>query len=123
MAIHNERGEYGEKIAMAHLREKGYVILEMNWRSNHLEIDIIAAKDNKIVFVEVKTRRNTEYSTPTSSVDRKKINNIVRAANSYIIQKDTELEPRFDIITVVGDKEPFKIEHIEEAFFPPMTHR
>lgn len=123
MARHNERGQYGEKIAMAHLRNEGYVILDVNWRSSHLEIDIIAAKDNEIVFVEVKTRKDEEYMLPTASVDKNKINNIVRAANSYIIQKDTNLEPRFDIITVVGNREPFKVEHIKEAFFPPMKHR
>ena len=56
MAAHNDFGIQGEDIAIQHLRTKGYDILDKNWRSGHKEIDIIARKDDTIVFVEVKAR-------------------------------------------------------------------
>ena len=56
MAQHNDFGAQGEDIAIDYLRRKGYVILDRNWRSGHREIDIVARKDDTVVFVEVKAR-------------------------------------------------------------------
>ena len=56
MAKHNELGKKGEEIAAQYLSEKGYEILERNWRNRHKEIDIIAKDGNELVIVEVKTR-------------------------------------------------------------------
>ena len=54
MAYHNDFGAQGEDIAIDYLRSKGYVILDRNWRSGHKEIDIVARKDDIVVFVEVR---------------------------------------------------------------------
>ena len=63
MAIHNALGKAGEDAAAAYLERNGYEIRDRNWRKNHLELDIVATKDNELIIVEVKTRSNTELSS------------------------------------------------------------
>ena len=120
MAKHNELGKAGEDAAVAYLENTGYVIRDRNWRKGHFELDIVAAKDNELVVVEVKTRRNTEYAEPEDAVDMPKIRRTVRAADTYIKLFQVDAPVRFDIITAVGDNGRFEIEHIKEAFFPPL---
>ena len=75
MAQHNDFGKWGEDLAVHYLSEKGYAILERDWRYGHKDIDIIAISDDTLVFVEVKTRRNDTFMRPEQSVDWKKIKN------------------------------------------------
>ena len=63
MAEHNELGKAGENAAVAYLEEHGYLIRHRNWRKGHFELDIVAAKENELVIVEVKTRSNILSST------------------------------------------------------------
>ncbi len=120
MAKHNELGKEGEKAAIAYLLEHNYVIRHQNWRSGHLELDIIAAKDNMLIVVEVKTRRNTDFAEPEDAVNKTKIRRIVRATDTYLKMFQLDTPVRFDIITVVGNVGNFEIEHLEEAFYPPL---
>ena len=120
MAQHNALGEAGEKAAADYLQAKGYNICHRNWRKGHLELDIVATKGNELVVVEVKTRANTDYKLPEEAVTPQKIRRTVIAADSYLKAFQIDLPVRFDIITVIGAVGDFKIEHIEEAFFPPM---
>ena len=119
MARHNELGKWGEDIAVAKLVREGYAIVEKNWRLHHYEIDIIASKDSKIIFIEVKTRSDDSVD-PLEAVDRRKINHMVSSANVYIQNTGTRLEPQFDIIGVSGTPENYTITHIEDAFLPPL---
>lgn len=120
MAEHNDLGKAGEEAAAHYLKEKGYLILHRNWRRGHLELDIVAAKNNELVVVEVKTRRDTEFALPEDAVDGLKIRRTVRAADAYIKMFQIDAQVRFDIITVVGNRKNFQIEHIKEAFYPPL---
>ena len=120
MAEHNELGLYGEDLAVAHLLAKGYAIRHRNWRCGRWEVDIVAADGRTLVFVEVKTRRNTEFRQPYEAVDWKKIRHIVTAADTYIKLHDFEGPVRFDIMTVVGRESHFDIQHIEDAFDSPI---
>ena len=120
MAAPNLLGKAGEDAAAAYLQKKGYIICDRNWRMNHLELDIIATKDDVLVFVEVKTRKNTEYREPYEAVDWKKIRHIVMAADTYIKLHDFDGAVRFDIVTVVGKEGNFEIQHIEDAFDSPI---
>lgn len=115
----NSFGPFGERIATEHLIAEGYAIRERNWHQGHYEIDIIAQQGSTIVFVEVKSRRG-DYQDPLESVDRKKISRIVSAANVYMQMAELDFDTRFDIITLTGTPENYKLEHIEEAFFPPL---
>ena len=121
MAKHNDLGKAGEDAAVAYLQRDGYLIRHRNWRKGHFELDIVATKDNQLIVVEVKTRSNAEFKQPEDAVDVPKIKRTVRAADTYIKFFQIDNPVRFDIITVVGDKkDDFKIEHIKEAFFPPL---
>ena len=80
MAAHNTLGKDGEDAAVAYLERNGYVILHRNWRKNHLELDIVAVKDELLIVVEVKTRSNTEYIEPQDAVNWQKIRHIVVAS-------------------------------------------
>ena len=64
MAKHNDLGKAGENAAVAYLEQKGYLIRDRNWRKGHFELDIVAAKDNELIVVEVKTRSNTLFAEP-----------------------------------------------------------
>lgn len=100
---HLKTGIWGEELAAAYLREKGYVILERDWHSKHRDIDIIALHDNCIVFVEVKTRRNRDFGDPLQAVDHAKQKNLCRAINHYIHYRKSNSPWRFDVITIVGE--------------------
>ncbi len=116
MAKHNNLGAEGETIARRYLEDNDYLILETNWRMGHLEADIIAYKDNRLVFVEVKTRTTDSYGSPDVFVDAKKRRAYIKLANAYILKKNRQEEARFDIISVVLDKETPKVTHFEEAY-------
>jgi len=118
MADHNEIGIKGENIAKDFLIKKGYEILETNWRSGKAEIDLIARKEEVLIFIEVKTRTNTSFGQPEDFVDSKKVKFLTSAAGDYMRKIKHEWEVRFDIISVIiEDKnEPF-IKHLEDAFF------
>ena len=118
MAKHNELGKRGEELATQYLTEKGYEILERNWRNKHKEIDIIAKDGDCLVIVEVKTRQTDEYGDPDIAVTRQKQWRLISAANAYVFQNKLDIDTRFDIISIVfHDDEPI-IEHIEDAFLP-----
>ena len=109
MAEHNELGKEGEDEAAHYLTERGYHIRH-----------IVAEKDNQLIIVEVKTRRNEAYGHPEDAITNRKIRTLVSLADSYIKKFKIDLPVRFDVITVVGNEPPFRIEHIEEAFLPPI---
>lgn len=119
MASHNELGALGEQIACEYLIKQGYQILERNWSNGHKEIDIIAKDGDTIVIVEVKTRQSTFLVEPEIAVDVYKQRNLIWAANSYVRRYQYDLDVRFDIISIVIDRNDEKrIEHIEDAFYP-----
>lgn len=116
MATHNDIGKQGEELANEFLRKNGYAILETNYRYRKAEIDLIAQKDQTLAIVEVKTRTSTDFGTPESFVNKKKINLILEATNAYVDEKNLDLEISLDIISVILGKET-KIEHIQNAYF------
>lgn len=120
MAEHNILGKAGEDAAVDYLERHNYLIRHRNWRKNHLELDIVAVKENELVVVEVKTRTDNDFAEPQDAVTPQKIRRIVMAANAYIKAFQIDAPVRFDIITAIGEKEHFQIEHIKEAFYPPL---
>ena len=116
MAEHYELGNKGEQLAVNYLINKGYKIVERNWRFQKAEIDIIATKDKTLISVEVKTRSTNDFGSPQDFVNKKKIKLMVSAMNEYILNKDLDIELRFDIIAITKDKSSFDIEHFKDAF-------
>jgi putative endonuclease len=117
MAAHNELGSKGEQRASDFLQKKGYKILDTNWRMQQLEIDIVAQQKNLLIIAEVKTRTGRVFGEPEEFVQRQKQKNLIRAANAYVLKNNLDLEVRFDIISIVVEKEDkFVVNHIEDAF-------
>ena len=116
MADHNELGKKGEQIAIDFLVKKKYKILEKNYRYLKLEVDIIAQKENILVAVEVKTRTTDFFGNPQEFVDPKKIKRLLSAIDNYVIEKELEVEVRFDNIAIIHYKQQTKIEHLKDAF-------
>jgi putative endonuclease len=111
-------GKQGEELAVEFLIEDGYDILERNWRFKHIEVDIIARKDNILVIAEVKTRTGNTYGEPYTAVDYRKQRSLIFAAERYIFGHNLDLEVRFDIISILIDNNRTVLEHIKEAFHP-----
>lgn len=107
-------GTAGENLAINYLQNKGYVILEKNYRFGHNEIDIICEKKGVVVFVEVKTRTTDEFGAPIETIDRSKVNKITDTAEAYLCKRNLfgKCKSRFDVIGITKDN----IEHIEDAF-------
>lgn len=120
MAKHNDTGLLGEQAAVDLLTAKGYAIVDRNWRCGRMEIDIVAQRDGRLVIVEVKTRSDDTMDDPVEAVTRRKQLAMVRAgvanANAYGLPHELQ----FDIIGVSGTPDNLKIEHIEDAFPPPL---
>lgn len=122
MATHNVLGKEGEEEAVQCLLRKGYTILHRNWRSGKKELDIIAMDNQQktLVVVEVKTRKNRLFGEPEEAINNTKIRRIVSSTDTYLRKFAIDLPVRFDIIAVVGEKPPFQIEHLEDAFYSPI---
>ncbi len=113
-------GKTGEDVATDHLRKSGFKILYRNWKWGKHEIDIIAEKNNVVVFVEVKTRTDDYLMDPRTAITREKQRSIIFAAEGYIQRFNIDKESRFDVLTIIKKEESFEIDHIEDAFYPTL---
>lgn len=120
MAEHNDLGKLGEERAQAYLASQGYKIKHTNWVAGKLELDIVAEKDNMLIIVEVKTRSTDTFEHPEEAINLRKIKNLVNAAHEYIFKFDWQGETRFDIISVIPKGQTYRIDHIKDAFLPPL---
>lgn len=119
-------GRFGEDAAEAFLKSRGWTIIERNFRVEHLEVDIIATRNDVFAFIEVKSRKlvdNNVYGAPINAVNLKKRKNIVRAAELYLLmnQIDESLQINLDIIEVYivsesGELRVSKIRHFLNAY-------
>lgn len=117
MITTKEIGDKGELTALNYLADKGYNILECNYRYQKAEVDIIADDGNFIVFVEVKTRAQFRLTEPEDSVNKKKQQLLISAAQYYLEKKDLNKEARFDIVSIIYSEDNYQIKHIEDAFY------
>jgi len=120
MVSTRELGEMAEGLAQQHLVKLGYEILDTNWYHGHLELDIVAKDGDELVIIEVKARTGIRYEHPSEAVTNTKIKRIVDAADAYLIEKDLNVETRFDVITVIFVDKKFELEHFKDAFYPTM---
>jgi putative endonuclease len=114
------RGSFGEEAAASYLKRKRYTLLGMNYRTRQGEVDLIAADRRYVVFVEVKLRRSDSFAAAREFVTKPKQRRVIAAAQSWLQQNPTELQPRFDVVEVYapegGDPKNLRINHIENAF-------
>ncbi len=112
-----KKGKEGEELAANFLKEKGYEIIERNYRHKRSEIDLIVKKNNWLVFVEVKYRTSDAFGYPEEFVDYKKVKNILTGAEEYTYIIDWRGNVRYDIVAVRNINGELEIKHIEDAFY------
>ena len=104
LTTNDQRGKFGEKLAKRFLRKKGYSFLEENWRcqkNRRLEIDLIFKDGEILVFVEVRARSSKSLVSGYDSINRKKLNILKRAFNSYLRANSRQFPNyRFDIVEI-----------------------
>ncbi len=111
------KGLQGEDIAVEHLIKQQYIILERNFRYKKSEIDIIALKEDTLVFIEVKMRNKTSFGYPEEFVSTAQEERILNASTFYLEQAPPKHKfIRFDIIAIIGNKQRFSLTHIKDAF-------
>ncbi len=122
MALHNDLGKRGERIAREYLQQKGYICIESNYRIGRYEIDLIMQQDDTLVLVEVKTRQHNALASPYEAISNQKIRHIVSAAHQYLLLTQKNNPVRFDVIgiTCTHSQHAPLIEHLVDAFYPPL---
>lgn len=113
-------GKWGESLVADDLRKKGWKIRSVNYRCRFGEIDIIAEKKGILALVEVKLRKNAAYAPARAFVTAEKQRKLRAAAEVYLMQHPSVLQPRFDVAEVYAPegsntREPVII-YIENAF-------
>jgi putative endonuclease len=114
----HDLGKSGENIALDYLKDNKYKIIARSYRLFRGEIDIIASDQKTLVFVEVKTRKSTDYGFPEESVTPSKQRQIRKIAQGFLAKNNLQdVECRFDVISLSFDeKEGYSVRHIKNAF-------
>ena len=108
-------GDFGEDLAVSYMTDKGYEIISRNYLKPYGEIDIIAIKDDIICFVEVKTRKSSNFAYPREAVNYHKQQRIIKASQMYMMENNiNNYLMRFDVVEVFTESR--KINYIENAF-------
>ena len=100
MKTKNELGRLGEELAEKYFCDRGYEILERNFRYLRYEIDIIAVKNEKIHFIEVKTRQTMRYGLPEDAVGEIKIGFLLRAGEAFLYKHPEYKKVQFDVLAI-----------------------
>ena len=118
MTYTKQTGNRGEDLAVAWILEKGYAIIERNWRFKHCEIDIIASRANKLHFFEIKTRTNAAFGYPEESIGKKKMQTLLRAAAEYQYMHPEWKLLQIDVLSItMFTGKPIEYFLIEDVYF------
>lgn len=113
-------GRWGEMLAADYLRKKGFQLLGAGWRCRFGELDLIAADREYLCFVEVKLRKTSAYGSAGAFVDWRKQEKLRLAAQLYLLEHPTQLQPRFDVVEIYAPRgmktEQPEIRYLENAF-------
>lgn len=120
-----EKGRVAENIALEFLVERGFVLLDKNWRCGHKELDLIMRSCNCVTheqilhIVEVRSLHVPLCQMPFESVDYKKRRAIIVAANRYVRIKNINYETQFDIVSIVFKSGgEYNLDYFPNAFAP-----
>ena len=115
MAEAQSTGAKGEAIACAYLEQRGYRLIQKNYRFHRYEIDLIMMDGDRLVFVEVKSHRNRGFGLGREAVNAEKQRRISLAAAAYLQQHGCQDQrTRFDVIEI--DPDTAGVTHIKDAF-------
>jgi putative endonuclease len=111
-------GDVGERIACWHLQAQGYEIIKRNYRCRGGEVDVVARKDERTVFVEVKERRDTTRGRALDALTMEKRRRVIRAARVFAAAYGLSNSAlRFDVIAVEWERARVpRVRHEENAF-------
>ena len=116
MDTRKQTGQHGEDIAASFLTQRGYRLIERNWRCAIGEIDLIMEQDDALVFVEVRARRGQQFGSAEESVTPAKQARLVELAQSYLQEADALARAwRIDVIAIQLGRGTPQINHIENA--------
>ncbi|MCS6822550.1 MAG: YraN family protein [Microscillaceae bacterium] len=111
-----ELGQEGERLATLFLQNNGYQILAKNFQYQRAEIDLIALKNELLIFIEVRLRTSTNFGFPEQTISPKKIQAIRKAAEQYIIATNWHKDIRFDVIAIHYENQQPIITHLQDVF-------
>ena len=112
-------GQAGEQMACDFLETQGHQILDRNWHTGHLELDIVSEAADGLHFVEVKARTAPVTTTVRDQVNTAKQKRISAAAGQYVNKKHMEgKEIFFDIVSVLFDGEETVVRYFPQAWIP-----
>ena len=120
--INHKNGKTGEDIAAEFFEFNGYKVLHRNYRTGHLETDLIVENFESVAFVEVKTRTDSKhilkYGAPRAAVNQAKQERLVQAAKIFLAEHNIEKKPRMDVLEIYLDADGKfkKITYIRNAF-------
>ncbi len=118
MTSRRDLGDFGERVAQAHLEAKGYRILATKFRVREGEVDIVAEREGVVAFVEVKTRRGDAMGWAVEALHARQAQRLLLAAEAFA-QQHPELPPdrRIDLIAIDldGTGRVIALQHIENA--------
>lgn len=118
MTNQQDQGQAGEEMATVFLQNKGFQVLERNFRAGQSEIDLIGMDKDCLVFVEVRLRKNADFGLPEQTLSKAKINAIKRGAEAYMRKHNWLGDVRFDVIAII-QKPDLDIEHFMDVFYWP----
>ncbi len=116
MKSNKDKGSAGEKKAIEYLENNNYKIVSKNFSSKFGEIDIIAEKDENLIFIEVKYRKSNSHGSPLEAVTRYKQNTIIKVSKYFLYLNPEKYQKKFiryDVIGIKGDN----LDHIKGAFY------
>lgn len=117
MNLKQDLGRYGEDQAASYLQDRGYEIIDRNWRSPVGEIDLVARDKERLVFVEVKTRNGAGFGHPFEAITAKKVARMRRMVAEWCLAKQISgLKVRLDAVAVLITGGRVHIEHLKEVF-------
>jgi putative endonuclease len=110
-------GKEGERVAEQYLKNKGYKLVERNYRCSVGELDLIVLDRRVVVFVEVKTRTGQGFGSPLEAVEFRKQKKMIQAAQYFLSEKKLhQRDARFDVVGISWPGREPVVEHIENAF-------
>ncbi|MFZ9660979.1 MAG: YraN family protein [Chitinophagaceae bacterium] len=116
MTIKQERGLMGERLAQKFVEEMGFQVLHTNWRHKHLEVDIIAGRAECLHIIEVKTQLGSTAGYPEENVDRKKLMNLIRAAERYLSADRRWKRMQIDVLAITLHDDEAEYFYIEDVY-------
>jgi putative endonuclease len=115
---HLDKGKQAETLAGSYLARQGLLLVQRNYHSRHGEIDLVMTDGDRLVFVEVRYRRQSAFGSGAETVDRRKQARIIACARYYLQQHPAaSARPcRFDVIGISGSLKDPQFEWIADAF-------